>query len=144
MDMRFGTWDVRSMYRAGSLRTVAEEISKYKLDLVGVQEVRWGRGGTEPAGQYTFFYRKGSQNHELSAGFFVRKRIISAVKTVEFVSDRMSYIILRGRWCDIIVLNVHAPTEDKSDDVKDRFYEEPEQVFEKYENFASRFQCQRR
>jgi hypothetical protein len=37
MDMRLGTWNVRSMYRAGSLRAVAEEISKYKLDLVGVQ-----------------------------------------------------------------------------------------------------------
>jgi hypothetical protein len=36
----------------------------------------------------------------------------------------MSYIILRGRWCDIIVLNVHVPTEDKIDDVKVRFYEE--------------------
>jgi hypothetical protein len=33
-----------------------KKISKYKLDLVGVQEVRWGRGGTEPAGDYTFFY----------------------------------------------------------------------------------------
>jgi hypothetical protein len=40
----------------------------------------------------------------------VHNRIISAVKTVEFVSDKMSYIILRGRWCHIIVLNVHAPT----------------------------------
>jgi hypothetical protein len=49
----------------------------------------------------------------------VHKRIISAVKRVEFVSDRMSYIILRFRWCHIIVLNVHAPTEDKTDDVKD-------------------------
>jgi hypothetical protein len=39
MGMRFGTWNVRSMYRAGSLRAVAEEISKYKLDLVGGQEV---------------------------------------------------------------------------------------------------------
>jgi hypothetical protein len=37
IDMRFGTWNVRSMYRAMSLRAVAEEISKYKLDLVGVQ-----------------------------------------------------------------------------------------------------------
>jgi exonuclease III len=37
--MRFGTWNVRSLYRAGSLRTVAEEVSKYKLDLLGVQEV---------------------------------------------------------------------------------------------------------
>jgi exonuclease III len=46
MDMRFGTWNVRSMYRAGSLRVVGEEISNYKLDLVGVQEVRWNGGGT--------------------------------------------------------------------------------------------------
>jgi exonuclease III len=59
MDLRFGTWNVRSMYRAGSLRTVAEQVSKYKLDLVGVQEVRLNGGGTEPAGQYTFFYGKG-------------------------------------------------------------------------------------
>jgi hypothetical protein len=48
--MRFGTWNVRSMYRAGSLRTVAEEVSKYKLDLVGVKEVRWDGSGAEPAG----------------------------------------------------------------------------------------------
>jgi hypothetical protein len=40
--------------------------------------------------------------------FFVHKRIISAVKRVEFVSNKMWYIILRGRWCDIIILNVHA------------------------------------
>jgi hypothetical protein len=42
----------------------------------------------------------------------------------------MSHIILRGRRCDIIVLNVHAPTEDKIDDTKDRFYEQLEQVFD--------------
>jgi exonuclease III len=51
MDMRFGTWNVRSMYRAGSLRAVGEEISKYELDLVGVQEVRLDGGGTERAGE---------------------------------------------------------------------------------------------
>jgi exonuclease III len=41
----------------------------------------------------------------------------------------MSYIILRGCWCDIF-LNVHAPTEDKID-VKDSFYKELERVFDK-------------
>jgi hypothetical protein len=43
----------------------------------------------------------------------------------------MSYLTLRGRWFHIIILNVHAPTEDKTDDVKDSFYEELESVFDK-------------
>jgi hypothetical protein len=47
----------------------------------------------------------------------------------------MSYIILRGGWCDIIVLNNHAPTEDKNDDVKGSFYEELEHVFNKFPKY---------
>jgi hypothetical protein len=62
----------------------------------------------------------------------VHKRIISAVKRVPFVSGTMSCIILRGRWFDVIVLNVHAPTEDKTDDMKDSFYEELECIFDKF------------
>jgi hypothetical protein len=40
MDMTFGTWNVRGLYRVGSLMTAVKEMSQYKLDLVGVQEVR--------------------------------------------------------------------------------------------------------
>ena len=71
--MRFGTWDVRSLYSSGSLTTVARGLTKYKLHLVGVQ----------------------------------------------FVSHRMSYIVLRGRWYNIIILNVRAPIEEKTGDSKD-------------------------
>jgi len=46
----------------------------------------------------------------------------------------MSYIVLRGRWFNIAVLNVHATSEEKSDDLMDNFYEELEQAcfFPKY------------
>jgi hypothetical protein len=41
MDRRYGTCNVKSMYRARLIRAVAEVISRYKLDIVGVQKVRW-------------------------------------------------------------------------------------------------------
>jgi hypothetical protein len=47
----------------------------------------------------------------------------------------MSYIILNGLWCDIIVLNLHAPTEDKDDDIKESFNEELEQVFDQFTRY---------
>jgi hypothetical protein len=56
---------------ACSLTTGTKEFSKYKLDFVGVQEVRWDRDGTKAAGEYTFFYENRKENHELGTGFFL-------------------------------------------------------------------------
>ena len=55
-------------------------------------------------------------------------RTVLAVKRVEFVSNRMTYIVLRGSWCNIIFLNVRAPNE-KSADSKGSFCKKLEQVF---------------
>ena len=71
----------------------------------------------------------------MGTGFFVHHRIVSAVKRVEFASDRVSYLVMRGRWCNTIVLNVHAPSEEKSDESKDSFYEKLEQVFDHLPKF---------
>jgi hypothetical protein len=61
----FGTWNVRSLYRSGSLTAAARELVKYKFNLVDIQEVRRDK-------------------------------------------------VLRGCLCNIIVLNVHAPSKEKS------------------------------
>jgi hypothetical protein len=69
--MRFGMWNVRSLYRAGSLETVARELEKYKLDLVIVQGMRWEKWGTERVEDYTFLYGERNEDHQLGTGFFV-------------------------------------------------------------------------
>jgi endonuclease/exonuclease/phosphatase family metal-dependent hydrolase len=56
--MKFGTWNVRRMYRA-----VAEE------DIVGVQEVTWDGRDTERADEYTFLYGTWDENHKLGTCF---------------------------------------------------------------------------
>ena len=70
------------------------------------------------AGEYNIFYGKGNENHQLGTGFVVHRIIVTAVKTVEFVSDRLSYIVLRGRWHNINAVNLHASSDDKSDESK--------------------------
>ena len=88
-----------------------------------------GQRGHCMGGDYIFSYRKGNENNQMGTGFFVHHRIVSAVKRVEFVSDMMSYIELRGHSCNIIVLNVRAPNEEKSGDSEESFSQELEQVF---------------
>jgi hypothetical protein len=82
-----------------------------------------------------FFCTEGSGNHQLGTGFFVCKRIVSVIRRVEFVSDRVLYIILRGCWCNIIVLNVHALFEDKSGNAKDNFFKKLGCVFDQFPRY---------
>jgi hypothetical protein len=53
--------------------------------------------------------------------FCLRHETVSEVKRVAFANDRMSLIVLTGRLCNIIFLNVHAKSEEKIDDKIDSF-----------------------
>jgi len=68
--MRFGTWNVRRLYRAGSVTAAARELARYKLDLVGALEFRWDKCGSVRAGDNNFFCGKGKENYHLGTGFF--------------------------------------------------------------------------
>jgi len=61
------------LYRAGSFTTAARELGRYKLDLVGVEEVSWGKEGAVRAGDYNYFYGK-----VLEQGFFTPQNSISS------------------------------------------------------------------
>jgi len=63
-----------------------------------VQEVVWDKVGMVRAGNYNSFYGKRNKNHKFGTGMKKKYGLVSAVKRVEFVSDRVSYIVLRGRW----------------------------------------------
>jgi len=67
--MTFGTWNVRSLYRSGSLTAAVRELARYKLELVGVEEVMWDKGCTARTWDYKFFYGKGNK-YQLGTEFF--------------------------------------------------------------------------
>jgi len=69
---------------------------------VPVQEGRWDEGGGSQQPIIYFTYGNGNTNHHLGTGFFVHMAITSAIKRVEFISGRMSYITIRSHWCDTV------------------------------------------
>jgi len=88
--MGFGTFERREPVQ-GSITTVARELARCKLDLVGIQEVSWNKGDTVRAGDYIFFLWRWKRKSLIRTGYFVHHRIASAVKRVEYVNCRMTY-----------------------------------------------------
>jgi hypothetical protein len=64
------------------MKTITREVVMCNLDLLG----------TEPKDDNTVLSGNGNANNQVGTGFFVHKRIISAVKKIKFISDRMLYV----------------------------------------------------
>ncbi|PSN42499.1 hypothetical protein C0J52_09787 [Blattella germanica] len=111
-DIFLGTWNVRTLYSSGALEILTRELDRTGLDIVALQEIRWPGEG------------------KFGTGFLVRRNILSAIRDIKFVSDRISYIILKGKRHDFIIVIVYGPTEASIDTIKDEFYEELESVFD--------------
>jgi hypothetical protein len=64
MDNTFGTQTTRCIYRSGSLKTVARQVTKYTLCAVRVQKVKRESNGRESVGDCAFVYGNAKENHE--------------------------------------------------------------------------------
>jgi hypothetical protein len=60
----------------------------YKLEALGIQEVKWDKGGIVRARDYILFMEKGTKS-SIWNRTFAQHRILTPVKTVESVSDWM-------------------------------------------------------
>ena len=56
MVMRFGTWNVHTLLQAGNMNIIAEEVERYKVDVVALQEIRWKGKGSIWKPKFTLHY----------------------------------------------------------------------------------------
>lgn len=78
--------------------------------------------------QTTIFNGKSEKGHKLGTGFAVHESIIHTVKNFKDINPRISTITLTTNDLDVVIINVHAPTEKKGDDEKEEFYATMEDV----------------
>jgi hypothetical protein len=89
---------------------------------VGVQEVRWEKGGTERAQDYTFFHGQGNGDHQVGTGFLYMRESYQRLGEWSVLVTGC-HIILRVHWCNIMDLNVHAHVKIGGNDIKDSSFE---------------------
>ena len=119
-----GTWNVRTLYRTGNLAQLLREFDKYRLDILGISEVRWLNSGRIASDNKTVLYSGHEEKHEKGVGFVLSRRATNALIGWKPVSERIITARFSSRHIRISVIQVYAPTEDASDEVKNKFYEQ--------------------
>ncbi|XP_029344207.1 uncharacterized protein LOC115033855 [Acyrthosiphon pisum] len=120
--LRFGTWNVRTLFKPGAVGTVVKEIERYKLGVVALQEMRWQDTGSMQISNITLFFGACDGRRQAGSGFAVNNKLLTAVKCFKVINPRLTILTLDTKWFGVVFVNVHAPTEDKDDHEKDDFY----------------------
>ncbi|KAL4084963.1 hypothetical protein QTP88_027822 [Uroleucon formosanum] len=110
--LRFGTWNVRILFKPGAVGTVVKEIERHKLGVVALQEMS----------NTTLFFGACDGRRQDGSGFAVNDKLLTDVKSFKVINPIVTLLTLETKWFRVIFVNVHAPTEDKEESEKDDFY----------------------
>ncbi|KAL4084269.1 hypothetical protein QTP88_028094 [Uroleucon formosanum] len=126
MALHIGTWNVRTLFKTGSMNCMVREIERYKVKLVALQEIRWSDTGSINTSDTIILYGKCDNQRQLGTGFAVHKSLVPAIKEFRDVNPRISVLTIRAQWFDVSLISVHAPTEDNPQEGKETFYDDLE------------------
>jgi len=111
------------------MQELAEELAKTRLEIVAIQEIRWSGNGVIKGKDFSLYYSgTKEQTGQAGTGFIILGKIRNNVTGFESINERICKIRLRGKYNNVSLVNIYAPTEDKADPENEIFYEEPPRV----------------
>jgi exonuclease III len=122
------------MSQPGTAISVVKEIEKYKVKIVALQEIRWNDEGTIDINDTTILYGKYNERRQFGVGLAVCKSLVHTIKEFKVINYRIAILIVKAKLFDIIFIYVHAPTEEKSQEEKEEFYAEIEDILSRINN----------
>jgi len=119
-----GTWNLMTMLKAGKMNEIADEMLKTQLQIITLQELRWKGIGQINKTKYTLYYScNPEKTDQLGTGFMVRNEIKKNILSFEPYNERLCKLRIKGKFNNLSIISVHAPTEEKTDEEEANFYD---------------------
>lgn len=132
LPIKICTWNVRTLSEPGKAHNAIREMSRLSIDILGISEMRWPGSGQCKISDYSV-YHSGNNNgeHRNGVGVIVSKEIAPFIENFVPVSERILLITVSTTPIKCNILQVYAPTADKTDEEIERFYSELEDLVNK-------------
>lgn len=113
--VKIATWNTRSLFESGKLSNACQEMDRLKLNILGISEVRWPNSGKTHIKDKTFYYSGNSdKDHYNGVGVLLNNDLNAAVVNFVPFSDRCLLLQLSGTPFNVNIIQIYAPTADKS------------------------------
>ena len=110
-----------TVYQCGKLQNIKLKMERFKLDILGVCEVRWKGKGDLCSDKYSVIY-SGGESQERGVAIMLNKEKGDCVHGYWQLSDRVILVKLNGSTCNISIIMVYAPTGESTEELEE-FYE---------------------
>ncbi|CAF0874075.1 unnamed protein product [Adineta steineri] len=121
-----GTWNVRTLWAAGKLELLRNEMKRYKYDIIGISEVRWTGQGETSNGD--FIWCGESNTHTKGVGMLLSVKARKALLSYNPINSRLITARFTATPFNLTVINVYAPTSEASMDDMEKFYDNLEEA----------------
>jgi len=127
-----GTWNVMTMPKPGKMNEIAEQMLSTQIQIIALQEIRWKGHGQMKKNEYSLYYSCSQQSMgQPGTGFMVRKEVEKNIMSFTPINERICILRLKRKFYNITLINVRAPTEEKMEEEKDKFYDDLQEVYDK-------------
>lgn len=133
--IRVGFWNVRTLYEVGKLHQAINEMETYKLDVLGMSEVRWNEFGevkTPSAMTFLFSGRPNANDvRREGVGIILNQKMKKSLSEWFPVLERIIVATFRGKIRNVSIIQCYAPTEQAEESKKDCFYSKLQETYNK-------------
>jgi exonuclease III len=121
-----------TLQKPGKLQELAEEIAKTQIEILALQEVRWsGKGQINKKDSLFYYSGTKEKTGQAGTGFLLMKKIQKYVINFELHNERLCKLRIKGKYNNIMLINAYVPTEDKTEEIKEQFYDDLRSMVDK-------------